>query len=68
MTTETITWNAIADRLPDVDETVLIYSPGWSEPVWMGWWDGECWRADDGWPMHESPACYWAEIPKGPTT
>lgn len=62
-----IMWIACAERLPEVDSGVLIYAPGWHEPVGMGWWDGETWHeATDGWPVDR--VTYWAAIPKGPTT
>lgn len=66
--TETITWHATSERMPDADATVLIEVPGCNEPVGLGWWDGAEWRSGDGWPLYETPVTHWAEMPKGPTT
>lgn len=65
-TTETITWYATSERMPDADATVLIEAPGCNDPVGAGWWDGAEWRSADGWPLHETPVVYWAEMPRGP--
>ncbi len=50
-----------ADRaLPDSDTTVLISTPDSSEPVWLGFHDGECWRNVEGFPIAVTG---WAEMP-----
>lgn len=63
---ETIKWIPVSERMPDADETVLIEAPGCNDPVGVGWWDGAEWRSADGWPLHETPVVYWAEMPRGP--
>ncbi len=46
--------------LPDSDMTVLICAPDSSEPVWLGFHDGECWRNVEGFPITVTG---WAEMP-----
>jgi hypothetical protein len=41
--TETIEWIAAAENLPDSDTTVLVSAPDETEPVWLGYYDGEAW-------------------------
>lgn len=36
MTTETLTWTPVTERLPDDDETVLICTDACGESVWLG--------------------------------
>jgi hypothetical protein len=45
---ETIHWRLVADELPDADTTVLVYAPGASDPVWMGYYDDVYWFAVGG--------------------
>ena len=65
-TCSTIWWRK-AEDLPDADQTVLVatspVSSACSEPVWLGYWDGECWRdvVDD--PIDVT---HWAPLPEGP--
>jgi hypothetical protein len=61
MTAETIAWKPVAE-LPDSDTTVLLFDPAASEPVWLGYLDGDTWRFVDGMPA--APA-YWAKMPQG---
>ena len=71
MTPETITWIPVTERLPDEDETVLIYAPTSDEPVWLGFmsvYTGHWYDADDGYRMTSRAVTHWAAIPKGPTT
>ena len=74
MTHETITWIPVAECLPDEDETVLVYEPTSSEPVWLGYLNGDTGRwydvddVDDGYRMTSRAVTHWAEMPKGPTT
>lgn len=63
MITETLTWKPVVEP-PDSDTTVLLFDPAASEPVWLGYLDGEIWRYVDGMPA--SPTHY-ADLPKGPT-
>lgn len=62
---ETLVWYS-ADAPPDVDTTVLIYSPESDEPVWLGYFSGK----DDIW-CDASGAAYsthvaaWAQMPAG---
>ena len=61
--TETIEWVPVAERLPDVDETVLIVIPEFTEPVWTGWLDADGWLTSEGLPC---AVTHWATMPKGP--
>lgn len=60
---ETIEWVACAERMPDDDQTVLMYVPG--DEVCAGWHDGDDgWRWADGVPANS--VTYWAALPDGP--
>ncbi len=63
MHTETITWHEVAEQMPDADMTVLIrLADDESEPVWLGWWDGERWYDALGTVVE---MVRWAEMPVG---
>ena len=62
MTTEIIAWKPIANP-PDSDTTVLLFDPAASEPVWLGYLDGDTWRLIDGMPAAPT---HWSDIPAGP--
>jgi hypothetical protein len=68
MITEPLTWHILADNpadLPDADLTVMIEldpASDYSEPVFMGSWDGEAWRDVHG---VEVPVIAWADVPRG---
>lgn len=61
---ETIEWVLVSERMPDADETVLIYAPDDDPPVMEGYFDGECWVATPG--IVGWHVTHWAEKPKGP--
>lgn len=54
-------WISCSDRLPDSDQTVLICSASWENPVWMGYHDGNEWRCIDAFPCAPT---HWAELPE----
>ncbi|SNT33381.1 hypothetical protein SAMN06265795_12619 [Noviherbaspirillum humi] len=56
-------WHKLPDQLPDVDTTVMIYTPDANEPVWMGWFDGEIWREVGSARVYPT---HWAELLEGP--
>lgn len=68
MITEPITWHVLAENpadLPDADLTVMIEldpASDYSEPVFMGSWDGDCWRDVHG---VEVAVIAWADVPNG---
>jgi hypothetical protein len=62
MITETLTWKPVAEP-PDHDTTVLLFDPAASEPVWLGYLDGDAWRFVDGMPATPT---HWASLPGGP--
>jgi len=62
VTTETLTWTPVAERLPDDDTTVLICTTGTAEPVWLGYRDGAQWRDSEGAAVD---VVAWAEMPRG---
>ena len=70
MLTEQINWIPVTDRLPDEDETVLIYAPTSDEPIWLGYLIGDTgrWYDVDGYHLTPRAVTHWAAIPKGPTT
>lgn len=70
MLTEQINWIPVTERLPDEDETVLIYAPTSDEPIWLGFMSGASgrWYDVDGYHLTPRAVTHWAAIPKGPTT
>jgi hypothetical protein len=62
MTTKTLTWTPVASP-PDSDATVLMFDPAASEPVWLGYRDGDTWHFIDGMP---AASTFWADIPSCP--
>jgi hypothetical protein len=48
---------------PDSDTAVLLFDPAASEPVWLGYLDGDTWRFVDGMPAAPT---YWTDVPVGP--
>lgn len=56
-------WTRVEDGLPDSDETVMIATPTGSEPVWLGYHDGEMWRAAAGYPIRVT---HWMPMPEPP--
>lgn len=52
---------------PDTDLTVMVHvdcdACDWSEPVWIGFHDGEVWRAVGA---EEIVVLHWAPMPEGP--
>lgn len=62
---EQIQWIPLASSYPDADITVLVHCPGATDPVWLGFFDGEIWRDVGADPMdHE--VTHWADLPEGP--
>lgn len=56
-------WTSSRRSLPDSDLTVLIHSSASDEPVWMGYHDGETWRAISG---EKAKVTHWAPLPEPP--
>lgn len=67
---EVLTWIEVTPAsMPDVEQTVLVsidieLEADDSEPVWLGWWDGEVWRDTLGAEII-SPVVSWAHVPQG---
>lgn len=62
---EQIEWVPVAERLPDDEITVLLYTPVQRGDVWPGWREDGVWR----WAGGEPVACeisHWSPMPKGP--
>ena len=57
-------WRAVADEMPDSDQTVMIHHAEEDEPVWMGYHDGETWRLVDG---NRCAVTHWMPLPEPPT-
>jgi hypothetical protein len=64
--TETITWHLVSEGdLPDADTTVQIEldpASDYSEPVFLGFWDGNDWRDVHG---SKVEVIAWADLPMG---
>lgn len=54
------TWISVDDCLPDSDITVLVCMTDQSEPVWLGYHDGEKWLSLEG---SEITVTHWSDIP-----
>lgn len=61
MTTETITWHAVNDELPDDDMTVLLDFEG-SDP-WPGYREDGKWYEPNG--AEVDGVIAWADMPEG---
>lgn len=59
-----IAWVRASEYLPDDDETVLLYAPDASDPVWLGYRDADVWRYVDG--MEAAGVTHWVPLPGGP--
>jgi hypothetical protein len=62
---EQITWIDPSDELPDEEQTVLLFVPNASEPVWPGFLSDGVWCWADGGVIRETVVAY-AELPAGP--
>lgn len=61
MTTEQITWHAVADRLPDDDMLVLLW---FADGEWLaGWHEDRGWLDSGGYPV--AGVTHWATV-EGP--
>lgn len=62
---ENIVWIPVAEEVPDVDLTVLLFDAKASEPVWIGYHDDnlEDWFYANG--VKAKPT-HWANFPEGP--
>jgi hypothetical protein len=56
-----VRWHRPGVLMPDNSHTVLVYAAHADGPVWLGYHDGECWRAVDG--MRLERVELWGEIP-----
>jgi hypothetical protein len=68
---ESIQWVDVKDQMPDSELTVLVSAPEASEPVWLGYHDGDSWFSVDGMGYGNeeeqvAQVVAWAEMPKGP--
>jgi hypothetical protein len=66
--TETVTWHAVAEEMPDSGTTVLVRSrdPADSEPVWLGWYEDGSWFGVDATEFAKGAIVAWADVPRGP--
>lgn len=56
-------WIPVTERLPDDGESVMIAMKDASEPVWIGFHEGERWFSDDA---VEQRVTHWMPIIEGP--
>jgi hypothetical protein len=62
---ESVIWQPVApDNMPDADLVVNVAIEGGEEPIWLGSWDGECWRDTEG---MEIRVTHWADMLQGPS-
>lgn len=63
---EAIYWRHPENDRPDCDITVMVHTPLASEPVHLGYWDGEHWcSADELTVWSEGEVKAWADVPAG---
>jgi len=58
-------WFSVEISMPDADRTVMVYSPRANEPVWLGYWDGECWREVSA-DAYDTEVTHWMDLPNPP--
>ena len=58
-------WKVCEHQLPDSDATVLVFCPDSTEPVWLGFYDGEDWRSIDSIRLAEE-VTHWMDTPEPP--
>ena len=62
-------WNS-AETLPDSELTVIIHMPNATEPIWLGYHDGEQWFTVEGTAVKDldgdGPVAHWMEMPDPP--
>jgi hypothetical protein len=60
-------WIPVRNEMPDADLSVLIHNNDrhFSEPVWIGYYDGECWRSAAGEPVRR--VTHWKHLPEPPS-
>lgn len=56
-------WIADSDRLPDDEQTVLVAMVGESEPVWLGYHEGDQWWSVDHVCINVT---HWMPLPPAP--
>jgi hypothetical protein len=61
-----MSWIETAKEMPDDESTVLIYVEQHTEPVWMGYKDGDDWRTVDA-ELIQFPVTHWMPLPEPPT-
>lgn len=62
---ELLRWRDVPGaELPDAEMTVLVELAGDDEPVWPGYWTGDCWHTVAGGPF-AGQVTGWAEMPAG---
>lgn len=59
---QVFTWTSVDLMLPDAEMTVMICQPTCTEPVWMGYWDGDRWMAVEGYQV--SGVTHWSHLPE----
>jgi hypothetical protein len=62
---EIITWTPSKTQLPDDELTVLINTPKLNEPVWLGYYEADCWYLIDGTALADGVVIAWADLPAG---
>jgi hypothetical protein len=64
---EKINWVSVADRLPDAEETVLVFVKNANEPCWPAYIsESDEWFYADGTPIANDSPTDWAHMPGGP--
>ncbi len=56
-------WIPVDKQLPDDDLEVLVYGPELNDHCWIGYMDGDQWRADNG---ARIEVTHWMHLPNPP--
>jgi hypothetical protein len=60
-----MTWIPIEQQLPDDDIEVLVFGPDLEDHCWIGYMDGDVWRADNG---SRIEVTHWMHLPSSPSS
>ena len=64
-TTTTMVWHSASATKPDTDMSVLVSTPGASDPIQAAFWDGTVWR-DLGAETINDTVTFWGDYPESP--
>lgn len=67
VTVTEVHWVSVKDSLPDDETTVMLYSPGADQDVFIGWRaEGQWYDGYEGGIPVRAIVSHWAQLPEGP--